>query len=545
METLLRKTPIRTEIFLAVLAGLLFLPFLGQAHLFDWDEINFAEAAREMLATGNYTSVTIDYQPFWEKPPLFLWMQMVAMKLFGVGEYAARFPNAVAGILTVILLFQIGKKLRNEQFGLVWSLLYMASILPHFYFKSGIIDPWFNLFIFLGVYRFLRGIDQNSWKQYALAGLYIGLATLTKGPVAILIMCMVFGVWWGTIKLKVFFKTKDVLAFCVALILTGSAWFLLELAAGRQHIIKEFIEYQIRLFNTQDAGHGGPFIYHWVVLLAGCFPASMFFVPSVAAQFSAYRSAPVARQWMIILFWSVLLLFSVVKTKIVHYSSMCYFPLTFLAAEQMINYLEKGSVTRTPRFLVLLFGSITGLILTLIPFVDRFKNEFIQSSLIDDPFALQNLQANGGWTGWEALAGIILLMAVFIFFFLSRRYIQMSLIVLLFGAIMAINLATTLFPAKIEAYSQRAAIEFYQQHQGEECYIYPIGFKSYAHLFYTKKPPGMKSFNTDPLELTRISDPGVPVYFCTKINKVQEYESLPLKELFRKHGFVFYQLLYR
>lgn len=39
-----------------------FIPFLGSGHLFDWDEINFAESAREMIVTGNYSRVQIDYQ---------------------------------------------------------------------------------------------------------------------------------------------------------------------------------------------------------------------------------------------------------------------------------------------------------------------------------------------------------------------------------------------------------------------------------------------------------------------------------------------------
>ena len=55
---------------------ILFIPFLGRAHLFDWDEINFAESAREMIATGDYLTVRINYLPFWEKPPLFIWMQV-------------------------------------------------------------------------------------------------------------------------------------------------------------------------------------------------------------------------------------------------------------------------------------------------------------------------------------------------------------------------------------------------------------------------------------------------------------------------------------
>ena len=48
-----------------------FFTGLGHVHLFDWDEINFAESAREMIETSNYLSVQINYQPFWEKPPVF------------------------------------------------------------------------------------------------------------------------------------------------------------------------------------------------------------------------------------------------------------------------------------------------------------------------------------------------------------------------------------------------------------------------------------------------------------------------------------------
>jgi len=42
---------------------LLFVPYLGEVHLFDWDELNFAESSREMLVTGDYFTVKIDYSP--------------------------------------------------------------------------------------------------------------------------------------------------------------------------------------------------------------------------------------------------------------------------------------------------------------------------------------------------------------------------------------------------------------------------------------------------------------------------------------------------
>jgi 4-amino-4-deoxy-L-arabinose transferase-like glycosyltransferase len=49
------------NLMIAVISGLFFIPFLGGVHLFDWDEINFAESAREMLVSGDYLTVRINY----------------------------------------------------------------------------------------------------------------------------------------------------------------------------------------------------------------------------------------------------------------------------------------------------------------------------------------------------------------------------------------------------------------------------------------------------------------------------------------------------
>jgi len=78
---------------------------LGSVHLFDWDEINFAESAREMLLSDNFTRVQIGFQAFWEKPPLFFWLQSAAMQVVGINEWGARLPNALFGIITLLSLY--------------------------------------------------------------------------------------------------------------------------------------------------------------------------------------------------------------------------------------------------------------------------------------------------------------------------------------------------------------------------------------------------------------------------------------------------------
>ena len=142
------------------------------------------------------------------------------MKGFGINEFAARLPNAICGILTLLLLFRIGKKLISPQFGIWWSLLYAASFLPHLYFKSGIIDPWFNLFIFAGVYHLIKlhvFEEENKVKNISLAGVFIGLGIMTKGPVALLIFLLTYSVYILLRRFKGFIKFKYILRISIYL----------------------------------------------------------------------------------------------------------------------------------------------------------------------------------------------------------------------------------------------------------------------------------------------------------------------------------------
>src|SRR6202034_360546 len=76
--------------------------------------------------------------------------------------------------------------------------------------------------------------------------------------------------------------------------------------------VHEFIIYQVRLFSTEDADHGGPFFYHFIVLLIGCFPASVFLFGYSRKKFSDHLQQQDFSRWMWIFFWVVLILFSIV-----------------------------------------------------------------------------------------------------------------------------------------------------------------------------------------------------------------------------------------
>ena len=537
--------PYKIQLIIIGLAAIIFIPFLGGVHLFDWDEINFAESAREMIVTGDYMTVQINFLPFWEKPPIFIWMQVASMKLFGINEFAARFPNAIAGIVTLLVLFNIGRKLRDNQFGVVWVLAYAGSVLPFFYFKSGIIDPWFNLFIFLSIYYLaLYSFPENlnKIKSIVLSATFAGLAIMTKGPVGFLLVALTGGIYLLVIRFKIKVKFYEVLTYFIVLGLVGGFWFIIQILNGNYDTVVEFIVYQVRLFQTKDAGHGGFFGYHFVVLLFGVFPTSVLALKSFRSENLQNPKYKLMKKWMIILFWVVLILFSIVKTKILHYSSLAYFPISFLAANYVINSLSKKHVwSKWQTALTIFIAVIIAIPAIALQFVDKYKNEIITKNWIHDDFAVANLASDVNWSGFEFMPGALFLIAVILIFIFVKKEQILQRAILLWSTTLIFTLSLLLFIVpKIEGYSQLALIEFFESKAGEDVYIKNVHFKSYATYFYGKtQPPENNNFYDDEWLFT--GDIDKDVYFVTKIHRAPLMEKhTKLKKIGEKNGFVFY-----
>lgn len=530
------------------------MPFLGAVRLFDWDEINFAEISREMIVLDDYLRVHIDFQPFWEKPPFYFWMQSLAMHAFGVGEYAARFPNAVMGVITLVVVFNLGQRLYSLRFGLLWAGAWLGSILPHLYFRSGIIDPWFNFFIFLGLNgliffrwkkdRFDIPLPYSAWTYLGLGGLLLGVAILTKGPVAYLIIGLTAGVYWVAGRFKWFITPAQFLLYSLAAGVASGLWFGVETIKNGPWFVTTFLTYNYRLFSTPDAGHGGFPGYHVVVLLLGCFPASVFALRSFGNQTHERLYQRDYKRWMLILFGVVLVLFTIVKSKIVHYSSMCYFPLTYLAALAM-DQLWAGKI-RLSGWMKILLGTLGGVLAAVVlaaawvgPRLPQFK-----PLLAADPFAQANLDAKLNWTGWEYLPGVVLLVAVGLSLrLLHRQRWAPGYLTLLLGTAVFLTLTLGFFLTRVEGISQAAAMRFYEQFQGKDVYVDTYAFRSYGPFFYTRRQPGGDSLRHDRDWLLR-GPVDRPTYVVTKVNTQAELDTMrTLRRLYSENGFVFYQRL--
>ena len=549
--TYLQDTIYRSRVLLT--ATIVYMLFIGNVNLFDWDEINFAEAAREMIVTGDYLNVRIDYEPFHEKPPLFIWMQVISMKILGVSEQSARLPNVIFGILTLSFLIRIGKNIFDRRFGYLWALAYFGSLLPHFYFKSSIIDPVFNFFMFAGVYYLFRFTSENMItgkiinRDIYWAGLYTSLAFMTKGPVGFMLVFITWAVFWGFNARSFKLPVKQILIFTGISFLPAVIWYAAIFFQQGGGIISEFITYQIRLLTTGDAGHEGPFYYHFLVVFLGCFPASIFVFRAFRKGESDNSSQKIFKNFNIILLAIVLIIFSIVKTKIVHYSSLSYFPVTFLAAYTMhkiINGEIRNKLSTNTG--VAAIGIILSILFIAFPLVLMNIDSFLPQ--ITDKFTNALLQADVRWTGFEIVVGFTLLIGtIFYLIYSIRKEYLKSYISIYLATALTIFLFLPVMAPKIETYTQRAPVDFFKSLTGKDVYVHTLGYKSYAPYFYQRKELKnskyyMKMTGEEYEDFLLTGNIQKPAYFSAKNNNIDEYlvRQPELKELYRKNGFVFF-----
>lgn len=469
--------------------GCIFAWGIGTVHLFDLDELYFAEITREMMRTGWYGQVTFNFEPLYEKPPLFFWLQAASMHLWGINEIGARFPNLVCGLLTLATIYYIGKHYKGRWFGFLWMCLYATAFLPHFYFKSGIIDPFFNYFLLLAIYFLSPTVTPSKEWFYSCAGLFIGCALLAKGPMALLIPLATLSLSYTWFRGRVVRLKLLTVAMLVATVVL-SGWLVPEICANGCSFIKEFWTYHLLLYHHPVDTHAQPWYYHYLVLFGGCFPSSLFAIHFLKEKRLVQNHYFAANMQALLVV--VLLIFTLVGTKIVHYSAMAYFPITFFAADFFHQWIYNRKYIY-PRIggLFLAIGVVIGSALTIMPWVMLHKAlwvPLIKTQAIRDALGLSVI-----WNYWDSMPGLIYIIGIGIayYYFLQFRLVPFMV------TFMCINICTlALFfiriAPKVEAYMQKEMVDFCKACKGKDLYLTTIGFKSAAPLFYADQPKSLK-----------------------------------------------------
>jgi 4-amino-4-deoxy-L-arabinose transferase-like glycosyltransferase len=188
----------RNLVVLVIGAVTVRLLLLGFSPLMDTTEARYGEIARLMLELDDWVTPWFTYDvPFWAKPPLAFWVTAASFKVFGINEFAARFPHWLAAIMVLWILW--GMRPRNRSTERIYSIALLTGSVM-FFAASGMVMMDMTLLVgtTLAMRGFWNGIHEdtsrrNSERWLLFIGLGIGL--LAKGPIGVVLTALPCGIW--------------------------------------------------------------------------------------------------------------------------------------------------------------------------------------------------------------------------------------------------------------------------------------------------------------------------------------------------------------
>jgi len=346
---------------LAVAAALFFF-HLGSYGLWEPDEARYAEIPREMIASGNFIVPHLNYVPYIEKPPLLYWLNALAMAVFGVNEFAARFFNALCALFTTGLVYYFTQRVFDRRRALIAAMVLATSVLyavmAQVVTTDLLLTATITTALFAGFLQWREG-DRWRWLFYAA----MGCGILTKGPVgaALPLMVLVIFCWWegGLPDAITRFKPFSGLIVTSAI---AAPWFIAIMLRQPDFFAFYIIGEHFRRFFESSYSHGGPLYYYVPVVIGGLLPWSL-----MLPLLPWWRLSPhPARRFCLIAAGTIFVLFSLATAKLVPYILPMLPPIAVVIADGVAEAigLPLNSAQRRvePRFRLL---SIAGLALAL------------------------------------------------------------------------------------------------------------------------------------------------------------------------------------
>jgi len=259
----------RTAAFLILLSFLTFFIGLGRPAIGDADEAYYAEAAREMVDTGDLLTPHYNYADRWQKPVLFYWVTAATYFVTGPSEWSARSWSALSGIGLVLLTWAIARRtLRREDTAWLAGAIVATCYGYFFMARQALPDLPLAFFITLTIWSTIE-------RRWTLAAVAAGLGFLTKGPVALIVPAVVLvPVWWHE---RSWPTVADLAVAAIIFGLVGLPWYLaMTLRHGTPYLESFFVGDNLERFATTRF-NGPRFVLYYVpIVIGGMLPWAMY-----------------------------------------------------------------------------------------------------------------------------------------------------------------------------------------------------------------------------------------------------------------------------
>ncbi|MFZ1010161.1 MAG: glycosyltransferase family 39 protein [Candidatus Sulfotelmatobacter sp.] len=350
-------------LLLAGFCAFLFFYGLGQFGLIGADEPRYAQVACEMLERGDWITPVLGGEPWLEKPPLYYWQAMVAYKLLGVGDWAARLPSALDATFLVLAVYFF---LRHFRRGLeVDGALVCASCAGIIgYARAASMDMALAAAFTIGMLGWWAWRERGN--RIYLAGFYgfMGLGMLAKGPVAPFLAFLVIVLYAASIRdFRLILKTlwlSGIIFFCVIAL----PWYFAVQIRNPTFFHEFIVEHNLARFSKNLYHHTEPVWYYLPVAALALIPWTVFVIAALVQPVRSWwekRNSPETRaidfEYQFSIFvscWLIvpLIFFSISKSKLPGYILPAFPAGALLLTDYLRQLLEQkgaqnGSVAKS------------------------------------------------------------------------------------------------------------------------------------------------------------------------------------------------------
>ena len=246
-----------TILVIALISASAFFVQLGSSRLDSWDEAIYAQAAKEMVRSGDWITPHWNEKEFFQKPPLLIWLTALLFKFFGVSETTARAVSAFSAVGVVLLTLLTARRFFGELPAVVAAVALLVSA-PLFQFaRSGTMDVLLTFFILLAVYAYLKTTDNSRW--WLVVGVGCGLAVMTKGAASLpLLVALLFATVWDRK-----WSGRELWAGLLVFIVVGGTWHFAMIYLHGRAFLNDYLGQHVlaRAVSGVDEGPQGILFY--------------------------------------------------------------------------------------------------------------------------------------------------------------------------------------------------------------------------------------------------------------------------------------------
>ncbi|HKC11667.1 MAG TPA: glycosyltransferase family 39 protein, partial [Vicinamibacteria bacterium] len=280
--------------------------------------------------------------PWLEKPALYYWMAGAAFSLFGETETAARLPSMASGLLLTGATALLGARLYGSAAGLCAGFVLATSILPFAYSRAAAMDMLLAAAVTVATGLIgLRVLGIAGRLAIPAAYAFIGLATLAKGPLGVLLPGLVVaGYLLAARERGLWREVLSPVAIAIFLLVAAPWYVLVTLAQGRTFLEVFLLNQNLERFTSTIHHHPGPLLYYIPVVVGGLFPWTGLALPGLAGLHPRRSRAD-----LFLLLWLLLpfVFFSLAGAKLPGYILPCLAPLALLMGRAAAHWLEGGT----------------------------------------------------------------------------------------------------------------------------------------------------------------------------------------------------------